>query len=233
MYKSQRNYENLEKRLFNAPGKYGIPEIERTYLKNKKIEFIPFNYANSTVSPELKGIHFFLDDYQFERVWNRPGTYLNMIRKFACVMSPDFSIYTDFPLAIQIYNHYRKHWLAAYWQENGIEVIPSISWGTEESFEWCFDGEPRYSTVAVSSVGTQGSQEGRTLFLKGYMEMIHRLEPEVIIFYVDIPDQCVGNIIPIGAFQDRFKKIQYSPYSPMEKFKRRPYEKSKKKLESI
>ena len=44
MYRSQRNYENLEKRLFNVPGKYGIPVIEPTHLK-RKIDFIPFNYC--------------------------------------------------------------------------------------------------------------------------------------------------------------------------------------------
>ena len=125
MYRSQRNYENLEKRLFNVPGKYGIPVIEPTHLK-RKIDFIPFNYAKTIDHPENKGIHFFLDDYQFNRVWARPRTYLHMIQKFAYVMSPDFSIYVDFPLVIQLYNHYRKHWLAAYWQENGVEVILSL-----------------------------------------------------------------------------------------------------------
>lgn len=103
MYRSQRNYENLEKRLFNVPGKYGIPVIEPTHLK-RKIDFIPFNYAKTIDHPENKGIHFFLDDYQFNRVWARPRTYLHMIQKFAYVMSPDFSIYVDFPLVIQLYN---------------------------------------------------------------------------------------------------------------------------------
>lgn len=205
MYRSQRNYENLEKRLFTAPGKYGIPVIKPINL-DRKINFIPFNYAKTSDSPEKKGIHFFLDDYQFNRVWDRPETYLKMLRKFAYVMSPDFSIYTDFPLVIQLYNHYRKHWLAAYWQENGVEVIPTISWGNEESFEWCFDGEPHKGTVAVSSVGTQSNQESRYVFLQGYMEMIRRLEPEVIVFHGDVPEQCSGNIVPIGSFQDRFKK---------------------------
>lgn len=164
-------------------------------------------------------------------MWARPRTYLHMIQKFAYVMSPDFSIYVDFPLVIQLYNHYRKHWLAAYWQENGVEVIPSISWGNEESFEWCFDGEPHYSTVAVSSVGTQSSQEGRSVFLQGYMEMMRRLEPEAIIFYGDVPEQCKGNIIPIGSFQEKFKKIQYNPADRFKGVK--SYEKSEKNMESL
>lgn len=230
MYRSQRNYENLEKRLFNVPGKYGILVIEPTHLK-RKIDFIPFNYAKTIDHPENKGIHFFLDDYQFNRVWARPRTYLHMIQKFAYVMSPDFSIYVDFPLVIQLYNHYRKHWLAAYWQENGVEVIPSISWGNEDSFEWCFDGEPHYSTVAVSSVGTQSSQEGRSVFLQGYMEMMRRLEPEAIIFYGDVPEQCKGNIIPIESFQEKFKKIQYNPADRFKGVK--SYEKSEKNMESL
>lgn len=81
------------------------------------------------------GIHFFLDDYQFMRLWNNPERYIDLLKKFNCVLSPDFSLYADYPTALQIYNHYRKHWLAACWQMYGIEVIPTICWSNEKSFE--------------------------------------------------------------------------------------------------
>lgn len=140
MYRSKKNYENLQRMIFAGNGEYQIPEIQPTQYK--KCEFIPFNYAKGCKDKEGKGVHFFIDDYQFNRIWNAPDRYLDMLSKFTHVMSPDFSTYTDFPKAIQIYNHYRKHWVGVYLQMYGIDVIPTISWSDRDSFEWCFDGEP-------------------------------------------------------------------------------------------
>ena len=106
-----------------------------------------------------------------------------------------------------LYNHYRKHWLGAYWQANGINVIPTISWSGKESFDWCFDGEPIGGCVAVSSVGTQINKDTARLFAVGYAEMLARLQPKMIFFYGIIPDGCDGNIFPLTAFQEKFRKI--------------------------
>lgn len=140
------------------------------------------------------------------RLWSDPDTYIELLRKFKCVCTPDFSTYADFPKAIQIYNHYRKHWLGAYWQMFGIDVIPTISWSDESSFEWCFDGEPIGGTVAVSSVGTQMNENSRRLFMAGYNEMMKRLNPSAIVFYGSVPEGCTGNIINITSFQEDLKK---------------------------
>lgn len=107
MYRSQKNYENLQRMIFDGVGEYGIPEIEATTYK--QCDFIPFNYAKGCKDKNGKSVHFFVDDYQFNRLWNAPDRYLDMLSGFTHVMSPDFSTYTDFPKAIQIYNHYRKH----------------------------------------------------------------------------------------------------------------------------
>ena len=157
MYKTQRNYENAQRMLFDGVGQYDIPELEPVQFDNA--EFIGFNYARNAKEPENKAVHFFLDDYQFTRVWTDPDKYTAMLQRFKYVLTPDFSLYTDFPKSLQIYNHYRKHWLGAYWQMHGINVIPTICWSDRKSFEWCFDGEPTQGVVAVSSVGTQNSTE--------------------------------------------------------------------------
>lgn len=161
--------------LFDGIGQYDIPGIEPTQFDNA--EFIGFNYAKSAKNPESKAVHFFLDDYQFTRVWTDPDRYIPMLQRFKYVLTPDFSMYTDFPKPLQIYNHYRKHWLGAYWQMYGINVIPTICWSDRESFEWCFDGEPTQSVVAVSSVGTQNSKEKKQCFLVAILEMMERLQP--------------------------------------------------------
>ena len=204
MYKQQRNYENVNKRLFDGTGVYQIPQIQPTHFDF--CEFIGFNYARSEKYKKDKGVHFFLDDYQFSRVWTNIDKYVPMLGEFKYVMAPDFSLFTDFPKALQIYNHYRKHWVAAYLQEAGVQVIPTIAWSTKDSFEWCFDGESIGGCVAVSSVGCMNSAENKTLFLAGYREMMNRLMPETIIFYGDVPVECEGNIVRIGKYSDRFTK---------------------------
>ena len=131
-----------------------------------------------------------------------------MLKEFKQVLSPDFSTFSDYPMSLQLYNHYRKHWLAAYWEIHGIEVIPTISWSTKESFEWCFDGEPVQGCVSVSSVGCMQNKESRKLFLAGYHEMIMRLQPTQILFYGIVPDECGGNIIKIDPFHNKFQEVK-------------------------
>jgi len=199
------NFENLDKFSFSGVGKYEIPQID-TETKYPGGEFVGMNYALTEKFPESKIMHCFVDDYQFIRYWNNPDKYLPMLSKFSAVCSPDFSTYTDMPLAMQIYNHYRKHWLAAYWQLNGITVYPTISWSDESSYEWCFDGEPVGGVVAVSSVGTQKNKESKRLFLLGYEEMMKRLDPAWVIFYGIVPEECDWNVIRVSPEYQKVKE---------------------------
>lgn len=205
-YRSKRNYENIQKANYPGVGLYSIPQISPTVYDG--CEWIAFSDTCRCSKRDDKGLHFFLDDYRFIRLWSNIDRYIPMLQQFRYVMTPDFSLYTDFPVALQIYNHYRKHWLGAYMQERGINVIPTICWSTGGSFAWCFDGEPIGGCVAVSSVGTQNSREHKKLFLAGYNEMVKRLEPETIIFYGGVPDECKGNIVKVKAFQDRFAEAR-------------------------
>lgn len=85
-------------------------------------------------------------------------------------------------------------------------TIPTISWSDKESYAWCFDGEPEGGVVAVSSVGTQLNKDAGRLFLDGYREMIHRLQPSKIIMYGNIPDECTGDIVQVRAFQQKWRE---------------------------
>ena len=191
----KRNGHNLELGLFPLDGPFGIPKLVPAHL-NDCIPWIPFNCVMSDRQREAHGVHFFIDDYLFQRAWNDPCRYAHLLSGYQAVMTPDFSMFTDYPVAVQLYNHWRKHQLGAYWQSLGMTVIPSICWSDHDSYAWCFDGEPVGGTVAVSSVGTQKNPLARTLFLDGYAEMICRLQPEKIIFFGDVPAECTGNIEP-------------------------------------
>lgn len=170
-------------------------------------EFVPFHTFKRITDRERKGVHFFLDDYQFTRIWTNIDAYTTGLAQFRCVMAPDFSTYADYPMALQIYNHYRKHWCAAYLQEKGVNVIPTISWSDERSFDWCFDGEPVGGVVAVSSVGCMANGESKRLFIRGFDAMMERIQPETIIFYGEVPSGCRGEIVRIKPFQDKFKEV--------------------------
>lgn len=199
------NFENLDKFQFPGAGKYGVPQIEPV-TKYPQCEFIPCNYAKSEKNPGDKIVHCFVDDYQFTRYWNQPDRYIPLLQKFKAVCSPDFSTYTDMPLAMQIYNHYRKHWLAAYWQLHGMTVYPTISWSTPDSYEWCFDGEPVGGIVAVSSVGCYRGKEAKRLFLKGYDEMMKRLNPKWVIFYGKVFEECDWNVIKVTSHGEKINE---------------------------
>ena len=199
------NFENLDKCQFYGVGPYGIPEIapETEYPSG---EFIRVSDVYAEKYPGDKIVHFFADDYKFIRYWNQPDKYIPRLSRFRALLSPDFSMYTDMPKAMQIYNHYRKHWLAAYWQVHGFTVYPTIGWSTPDSYDWCFDGEPQKSIVAVSSVGTQKDKEAKRLFLKGYEEMMRQLDPTFVIFYGNVPEECDWNVIRVKPYYENFKK---------------------------
>ena len=205
-YRYLRFCENLNVAQFETEGKYHIPILKPCTFT--PCEFVGFNFAKSAKNKAEKGLHFFVDDYQFERVWRSPEQYVNLLSEFQTVMTPDFSLYTDWPKAIQIYNHYRKHWLGAYWQSLGLQVIPTIAWSDSDSFDWCFDGTPKGATVAVSSVGTQNNNETKRLFLAGWHEMMDILQPETVIFYGDVPQECKANIVRVKAFYEKFTEVK-------------------------
>lgn len=213
-----RQCENMDKASFEGVGKYEVPRILPMEIE-EPVEMIGFNFAAKQRHPEQVGVHFFLKDYQFSRLWTSPDIYTDMLRKFRFVCTPDFSMFTDFPLALQINSHYRKHWLGAYWQSKGITVIPTICWSDERSFDWCFDGEPENSTVAVSSVGTQMERRAKCLFLLGYEQMISRLQPKMVLFHGRIPGEITTKmaamygesgpkLVPVAAYQERLRKIE-------------------------
>ena len=192
-YRATRCYLNCEKAVYEGVSKYDIPVIEPTELDVDNVPMIGFNYALTEKHPEDKICHFYLDDYQFDRIWNRPDAYIGVLQRFKAVISPDFSIYTDFPNAVKIFNHYRQQWCGKYFQENGITVIPNVSFSDEASFEWCFNGIPKHSLICISTVGCFGNYGDPQAFVRGFNKAMTVLEPSHLLLYgkkypeIDIP----------------------------------------------
>ena len=207
MYKSQRNWENVNLAVFETSQPYDIPVMQS--CADCAVEnWVGFNFARSCPPEERTehGVHFYVDDYQFQRLWTNPTAYLPLLSSFGAVMQPDFSIYENFPFALRIWNVYRNAWLACFWQMHGIKVIPTVMWSTPESYDWCFLGYPTGGVVSVSSVGSLQTDESKALFIKGYREMMKRLKPDKIIFRGTVLPECEGNIVRIPAFHDEIRK---------------------------
>lgn len=205
---NSRLYENLRHWIpgnDETEGKFGIPRIHPGFLPEEIEAWLPFNDLSRKLTKN-EAVQMYVDDYRIERLWNAPTKYLGGLRNSAAVLSPDFSIYADVPQVLGIYNHYRKHWLGAFWQLNGINVIPTICWGDKSTFDWCFDGEPQNAIVSVSSVGTQRGQCAKAAFMRGYDAMLERLNPSGIIFFGNVPAEARGNIIHVDTFYKRFEQ---------------------------
>ncbi len=202
-------FENQERMQFPSDGFYGMPVMRKTDTCGDRL----LRFCDYKEVDDLSGYiaHFYYDDYKFIAAWRDPDKYIDLLRRFKAVISPDFSLYTDFPRALQILSCYRRQWCGAYWQSLGIDVIPDVVWGDEESFAYCFDGIPEHSVVAVSSVGVtnDGQWNGAAgeLFKLGYKAMLEKLKPTKIIFYGTLIEGLDGDIIRVPSYYETRRKI--------------------------
>lgn len=174
------SYNLREVNVTHCAGRYGMPEIDPVDFAPTAL--LPFNYAK-TATDTAQTLHFFIDDYQFERLWASPAKYLDLILSFEAVLTPDFSLYMDMPLPMQQWNEYRRRALGNFWQRHGATVIPTLSWTDRRSYGFCFDGLPRESTVAVSTVGVKGDDAALKVWRDGMAEAMRRLAPQRVILY--------------------------------------------------
>ena len=179
------DYDRLEKDFWQMPvikNNGYIPE-----------DLIGFNYAKTSEDKNV-GIHFYVDDYQFERTWNAPEKYVEVLMEYDCILSPDFSLYMDMPMPMKIWNIYRSRFIGAYYQSKGLRVIPTISWAEKETFAFCFKGIPKGSIVSISTIGVKKDEEALQIWKDGVAEMIKQIEPSAILIYGGELEYDYGNI---------------------------------------
>lgn len=202
--KRAANILNLEIAQYDGVGQYDIPQLYPISMDEigEIKEWIGFNYVMSDKDPAGKAVHFFIDDYQFIRVWNDPMAYIDKLRQYEAVLTPDFSPYGDMPMATQIFNHYRKHWIGRLWQDNGIKVIPTIRASTDErSLEWYLDGEPEGGVVCISNMWTSGEESKKYFLEREFKQMKETLKPEHIFVYGHETDE-LGDVSFIKSFTE-------------------------------
>lgn len=189
--------------VFPSSDPWGIPTIPRPRVSAWPDWMVccddwpRWSKAGKLPKEGIGAIHFFTDDYRFEAGWNNPARQLARWHDAQFLCSPDFSLYRDHPLAIQLWNTYRNRWMGRRFVEAGRVCIPTIGWSDEASYEFCFRGVEVRSAVIVSTVGTQAEPEAKRLFMAGYEEMCRRIRPEVVFVHGErVPDE-VMDLAPV------------------------------------
>jgi hypothetical protein len=165
---------------------------------------LPYN-ARHAIAAARPGdaVHFFLDDYRFETVWSKPGRGLSRCRSVGAALTPDFSLWTNMPPVMQMWQVYRSRWCGAWLLQHGVQVIPTISWSTPDSYPYAFAGIATGSVVAVSTIGTVRDPAARELFAAGYTAMLNQIHPATVLVYGTPPTCTVGDV-PVRLYPSRW-----------------------------
>lgn len=193
--------------LFPTDGnRYHIPSIPHAPLSDTPAWLTPYRTRIRSNDGVADGaVHFFLDDYRFESVWNHPHKALRYLSDFRTLLTPDFSLYPDWPLALQLWNAYRSRWCGAFWASQGFHVIPTVSWAGHESYDFCFVGIAQHSMVAISTVGVRAEDAGG--FAHGFRAMLERIQPSQVLCYGSLPSK-LTELVDVVCYPTRWAGIQ-------------------------
>lgn len=184
-------------------GKPGIPMLMN--LDNVQVpkDIIPFEKAKYSLN-KRSYVHFYMHDKYFADVLTSTTKYLDLLKQFDGVITPDCSLAIGQSACLQQTNTYFNRAVGFYLQKNGIPVIPNIRWSDESSFEYCFLGVPKNSIVSISTHGCIRSNEQKFMFKKGISAMLKELQPTDVLVHGYMPDSVFEEFLKDAHFH-RYK----------------------------
>lgn len=72
-----------------------------------------------------------------------------------------------------------------FWRFN--QWFPNVRFADERTYEFCFDGIPENSVIAIGTHGNTRSRVDLSYMINGFQETVKRLAPSVIIIYGSAP----------------------------------------------
>lgn len=204
--KQMRDNPLFMRNNFESCGKWGIPLVKKQTIPTDDIMLVACSdtRANDNEENKKKGVHFFVDDYRFNGIYDNPERSFSRYSQYSFLLTPDFSTYADMDLWRQLESVAKNRWVGAYWQSKGLTVIPTISWSTPRSFEFCFDGVEQNAVVAVSALGCRKS---KLQFMRGYNVMLDKLLPKTVLCFGDPLAEMQGNVISVN-YRDSRKVVR-------------------------
>lgn len=179
----KKTYQNINlSSELNLVGQYELPEVK---AYDGEIPHMLTPYSMKDNGCTSGAVHFYIDDYRFTGmyIWGNLAHFTKQVCRYQMVIAPDFSLYLDQSRTLNLFQLYQNRVVTAAWQQQGLNVIPSVSWGNAESFEYCFDGLPQNSILAIGGLGNSHHQSMVELWVYGVHQTIERLHPTALIIY--------------------------------------------------
>nr|WP_027870322.1 DUF4417 domain-containing protein [[Eubacterium] cellulosolvens] len=161
---------------------------------------------------------FYEHDIKFRDILTHTEDYVDDLKRFPGIITPDCSLYVDAPLIVQLTNIYLNRAIGHYLQSQGLYVIPNIRWGDERTFttemfrsKVAFLGVEKHSIVSIGTYGQIKTAESKQLFRNGLIEMLDELEPEVVLVYGSMPDKIFHGLL------NRTRFISYPDWTTRKK----------------
>jgi len=171
------------------------------------LNVIPFNQRKDyQQNSQGKWLHFFLDDERFEAIWNNPVRYYKRFASMnvAGLIGFDFSIYDDYPGALNYYNLWRNSVLTRFFAlALEVPAVPVSSWNTQN---------PEFSTIHIEdnsavAIGSypllRGNQQG---YMAGLTELMKVVKPAELHIFGNIPPN-IRFSIPVFRYDLHYQKL--------------------------
>jgi hypothetical protein len=148
-------------------------------------------------------------DPMFADVLRNPQAYVEELKKFPAVISPDCSLYRDAPLTVQIANVYKKNAVTHYWQSMGVGMIPLVRWGSRDTYTTdvlpepiAFAGIPHDSIIAISTYGCIKTKDDKYHFEAGLDACLRTLTPKIVLVHGTMPEKVFGPYLKYAEFHN-------------------------------
>lgn len=111
--------------LFESNNAYEIPTLRMDLQAHQIINPVaPWGYS-ARDAKNIGSYHFYVDDYRFSKVWDKPNQLVNAGVPIA--VEPNLSVYDNTPKAYALFQIYKKRWIARYWQSFGVRILVDLN----------------------------------------------------------------------------------------------------------
>ena len=173
-----------------------LPDLQKACFLNNIFKMFDINCGYN-----------FSTKYELDKLYAKLHWFRTKLKDFAGVIGLDFSMYPEMHPIQRKWNCLQSRVMVYYFQKNGFNVIPTVSWCNEDDFEYCFDGIPKRSSVAISSNGCKSNEYSKMMFLLGVEELQRRLQPSTLIVCGSMAElEKYNNVFSYPSFSERRNK---------------------------
>ena len=187
-------------------GKFEIPHIEAPSEIKIPSGMVPFSLRERS-QEKSDFVCFYEHDVNFREILTNTEDFVEELKQYPGIISPDCSLYIDAPLCVQIADIYLNRAVGYYLAQQGIYVVPNIRWGDERTYtsdflgeKVAFQGVDKHSIVSVGTYGQIRTAESKRYFREGLVEMLNELEPEAVLVYGSMSKVIFGDLLSKTRF---------------------------------